>query len=266
MKTLFALVRNTFRETIRDRILLVIAFFGVILIVSTLFLSAISVRQDEKVLLDLGLGLIDIFGMLITIFVGTQLIFREVDKRTIFVILSKPVTRAHFLLSKFFGLGAILLLITSVMLFVFMLVIGFQTDLIIHDDIIGCAFIGKLLLITFFSFLSFLLMLALVIFFSSFMTPVLAAFSSLTVFVIGHLTDDIRMFAQNQVNVSPVFEKIADAIYFGFPNFSILNVKNFILNDIPFTVAELFAAAGGAVAWMILLLLLGTFFFSQREF
>jgi ABC-type transport system involved in multi-copper enzyme maturation permease subunit len=105
MKTLFALTKNTFRETIRDRILLVIVFFGVILIIATQLLSELSVRQDEKVLLDLGLGLIDIFGMLVTIFVGTQLIFREVDKRTIFVVLSKPVSRSSFLISKFFGLG-----------------------------------------------------------------------------------------------------------------------------------------------------------------
>lgn len=266
MKTLFALTKNTFRETIRDRILLVIAFFGVILIVATQLLSELSVRQNEKVLLDLGLGLIDIFGMLVTIFVGTQLIFREIDKRTIFVILSKPVSRGSFLISKFFGLGAILTLITFVMLAVFVGVILFQTDLIFSEEVIHFSFISKLLLVSVFSLISFLLMLAIVIFFSSFMSPVLAAFSSLTMFVVGHMTDDLRMFALFNNESTDIFRKVADVAYFGLPNFSLLNLKNFILNDIAFSAVQLFAIAGGAILWIFILLLLASAFFSQREF
>jgi ABC-type transport system involved in multi-copper enzyme maturation permease subunit len=264
MKTLFALTKNTFRETVRDRILLVIAFFGVVLIVATQLLSAISVRQDEKVLLDLGLGLIDMFGMIITIFVGTQLIFREIDKRTIFIILSKPVTRSAFLLSKFFGLGGILLLVTSIMLLVFIVVVGVQTDIIFQGGAFQYTFLGKLLLIAFFSFLSFLLLLSIVVFFSSFMAPILATFSSLILFVVGHITDDIRIFASH--NADSGLQIFSDVIYFGLPNFSILNLKNFVLNTIPLTNMELVCASGGALLWMGLLLFLGTFFFSRREF
>lgn len=267
MKTILALTKNTFRETIRDRILLVIAFFGVILIVATQLLSSISVDQDEKIVVDLGLGMIDIFGMLITIFVGTQLIFREIDKRTIFVILSKPISRAHFLISKFFGLGSVLLLITTIMLGVFIAIIGFQTDLVITDDIIQMEFLGKLLLICSFSLLSFLLLLALAIFFSSFMSPVLATFSSLTVFVAGHMTDDIRMFAYyNHEAGGELMKTIADIIYYIVPNFSSINLKNYILNDIVLSTTEIIAVAGGTIAWIILLLGIGTFFFSKREF
>lgn len=268
MRTLFALTKNTFRETIRDRILLVIAFFGVILILASQLLSAISVRQDAKMIVDLGLGMIDAFGTIITIFVGTQLIFREVDQKTIFVILSKPVPRWTFLLSKFLGLGAILLLITTVMLAVFIGVTAFSTDLIVTNHIIQFDFIGQLLLIAFFSLLSFLLLLGIVIFFSSFMSPILAAFSSLTVFVIGHITDDIRMFVKFSPyeEISRGFQIFSDAVYYGFPNFSSLNLKNFILNDIFPTSLELFAAALGAILWIILCVTIGTVFFSRREF
>ena len=265
MKTLFALTKNTFRETIRDRILLVIAFFGVALIGASLFLAAISARQDEKIILDLGIGLIDIFGLLVTIFVGTQLIFREINQKTIFFILSKPVSRATFLLSKFFGLGAILTLITTVMLAVFIAVLVFSTSFVVSDDFIHFDFLGKILLISGFSLLSFLLLLAVVIFFSSFLSPTLAAFSALGVFLIGHLTDDIKMFAETNP-VSPLFQKVADIFYFCFPNFSILNLKNFILNDFPLSPTELFAAAGGAILWIFVFVALGTFFFSRREF
>ncbi|QQS59194.1 ABC transporter permease subunit [Candidatus Peregrinibacteria bacterium] len=269
MRTLLALTKNTFRETIRDRILLVIAFFGVILIFASQLLSTISVRQDEKMIVDLGLGMIDVFGMIITIFVGTQLIFREIDKKTIFIILSKPVPRWTFLLSKFFGLGAILFLVTVIMLVVFIGVIAFSTDLIIaNNHFIQLDFVGQLVLISSFSLLSFLLLLGVVIFFSSFMSPILAAFSSLTIFVIGHITDDIRMFAKFSPyeDISRGYQIFSDVVYYGFPNFSILNLKNFILNDIFPTSGELFAAATGAVLWITLFVTVGTLLFSRREF
>lgn len=266
MKTLFALVKNSFRETIRDRILLLIAFFGVILIVSSLLLSSISARQDSKIIVDLGIGLLDVFGLLITVFVGTQLIFREVDQKTIFLILSKPVSRADFLLSKFFGLGAILALITGIMLSVFVILLIFSTELIVDaQHIIHFEFLGKILLIALFSLLSFLLLLSAVIFFSSFLAPTLAAFSALGIFVIGHLTDDMRMFAQHN-DVSSFFRGVAEVSYFAFPNFSLLNLKNFVLNDIPLSALELSAAAFSAFCWIAVFVILGTLFFSRREF
>jgi len=265
MKSLLALTKNTFRETIRDRILLVIAFFGVLLIVATQLLSSLSIRQDAKMVVDLGLGMIDIFGMLITIFVGTQLIFREINQKTIFIILSKPISRGTFLLSKFFGLGSILLLITSIMFAVFIGIIIFSTDLLVQNDIIQFSFLGEIALIVLFSLLSFLLLLALVLFFSSFMSPTIAAFSALTVFILGHITDDLRMFAQAQES-SLAFQRFADTIYYAFPNFSSLNLKNFVLSDIPFSGTELLASFAGAVFWIALATTLATLFFSRKEF
>ncbi len=235
------------------------------LIVASLLLSSISLRQDEKIIVDLGLGMIDIFGMLITIFVGTQLVFREIDKKTIFILLSKPVSRSSFIVSKFFGLGAILLLITGIMFLVYIAVIGFSTDLLVVNEIIQVGFIAKLLLITLFSLLTFLLLLSLVIFFSSFMQPTIAAFSALTVFIIGHTTDNLRIFALHN-ETSVLFQRVADFAYFAFPNFSVLNLKNYALNNIEPTVSQLFAAGLGAVCWIILAVMLGSFFFSRKEF
>lgn len=266
MKTLIALTKNTFRETIRDRILLVIAFFGVILILATILLSAISARQDEKILVDLGLGMIDLFGMIITVFVGTQLIFREIDKKTIFLLLSKPVTRTDFLLSKFFGLGAVLVLITVIMMAVFLAVITFATDLIWTSSQIEWDFVARLVVIGGFSLLSFLLLLAMVILFSSFMKPMLAAFSSLFVFIIGQITDDIRIFARDNEEVGEAYRVFAEGVYYLFPNFAILNLKNFVLNDILLTASQLFAAAAGAIFWIVIAVTLGTLFFSRKEF
>lgn len=265
MKTLLALTKNTLRETMRDRILLVMIFFAVALIIGTILLSSLSARQGEKVILDVGLGMIDIFGLLITLFVGAHLIFREIDKKTILLLLSKPISRSSFLLSKFFGLSALLAIMTGIMLVVFLFVLGFGTDYLMNGEYINMAFLGKILLISFFSLLSFLLLVAIVLFFSSFLSPIVATFSALSLFVIGHITDDLRMFAQDN-DVSSLFSSFADIAYFGLPNFSFLNLKIFALNDITLTGVQLFAAAGGALLWMTLFLLGGTFFFSRKEF
>ncbi len=142
---------------------------------------------------------------------------------------------------------------------------AFSTSLIVADGIVNINFLGQISLIALFSLLSFLLLLALVIFFCSFMKPMLAAFSALTVFVIGHITDDVRIFAQAN-DSSPFFRQFADAVYFAMPNFSILNLKNFVLSDIFLTPLQLTAAAAGALFWIIIAVTLGTLFFSRKEF
>jgi len=266
MRNLIALTKNTFRETIRDKILLVIVFFGIILIIATQLLSAISARQDEKIIIDLGLGLIDIFGLIITIFVGTHLIFREIDKKTIFILLSKPISRKNFLLSKFFGLGTILVIITIIMTCFFLGVVLFSTDLLVKDNIINLSLIANLGISILFSLFSFLLLLAIVIFFSSFMSPTLAAFSSLIIFVIGHVSDDLIIFTKTQLVVPEVMKIVAYFAYFGLPNFAVLNLKNFVLNDIALSPLEILASSTGAILWIFVAIFLGTIFFSRKEF
>jgi len=257
MKKLFALSKNTFKETIRDKILMLIIFFAVLFLFSSHFAAEISARENDKITLDFGLAMINIFGILITIFVGSSLIYKEVEYRTIFTLLSKPIHRSCLVLSKFFGLAAVLLLVTILMSLIFFYLVPFS---------------GKLFLAIAMMFLSFLLLLSVVIFFSSFMSPLLSIFSSLIIFIIGNITDDLRMFAKFHVQVgetsevSSTFKYIADAIYFGMPNFEILNLKNKIAYDFVFTLSDGFLAIAMAFLFIIILNFFAVLIFSRKEF
>lgn len=250
MRQLIALTKNTFRETIRDKILFVIVFFGVVFVLSSQMAAEISARQNDKITLDFGLAMINIFGVLITVFVGTSLLHKEIDRKTIFTLLSKPVPRSIFIFSKFCGLGAVLFLITALMAIIFFLLVPFSLSLLVAISIM---------------FLSFLLLLAVVLFFSSFMQPLLAAFSALIVFVIGHITDDIRMFAHYN-DVSPIFKKFADGLYYFWPNFEILNLKNVVVYSFDFPVINFFYAGVMALSFILLLIFFSVIIFSRREF
>lgn len=251
MKTLFTLTKNTFRETIRDRILFVIIFFALAFIVSSVLMAEISARQNEKIIIDFGLAMINIFGVLITIFVGTNLVYKEIDRKTIFMLLSKPINRSTFILSKFFGLGAVLFLITFLMTIIFFLLAPFKW--------------GFLLAILMMYF-SFLLLLAVVLFFASFMQPMLSAFASLLVYIVGYITVDLKAFVENN-QVSVFFQKFGDFIYYLWPNFEILNLKNIVVyDDFAFSFADGFYAILMTVLFIFVLLSLGSLIFSRREF
>ncbi len=250
MKTLLALSKNTFKETIRDRILFVIIFFAIIFIFSSQLAGEISARQNEKIIIDFGLAMINIFGVLITVFVGTNLVYKEIERKTVFILLSKPIPRSIFILSKFFGLGAVLFLATFLMSVIFFLL---------------APFCWSFVLAVLMMFFSFLLLLAVVLFFSSFMQPLLSAFASFIVFIIGHITVDMKIFAENN-DVSPLFMKFTDFIYYLWPNFEILNLKNIVLYDFVFTTSDAFYALLTTFVYIFVLLFCGVLIFSRREF
>jgi len=115
VRTTLAIARNTFLETIRDRILNAIVLFAVVLIGASILLGQLSAGQDIKIIKDLGLAAINFFGVVIAIFVGTSLVHKELDKRTVFVVLTKPVPRPAFLLGKLLGLSTTLTVLTAAM-------------------------------------------------------------------------------------------------------------------------------------------------------
>ena len=123
MNAILTIAKNTFRETIRDKVLYVILAFAILIIVSTIFFGSISLDQDIKVIIDLGLAGIFLFGIIIAIFIGTNLVHKEIDKRTIFLIFSKPIAKYQFVLGKFLGIAATLLLVTVAMAGVFLILL-----------------------------------------------------------------------------------------------------------------------------------------------
>ena len=116
MNQVWVIAFNTFREAIRDRILYLLLAFALFLIGFSQVLSLLTVGSEEKIVKDLGLASISVFGVLTAIFIGVSLVSKEIDRRTIFTVVSKPIHRYQFILGKYFGLAFTLLVNTSVMI------------------------------------------------------------------------------------------------------------------------------------------------------
>jgi Cu-processing system permease protein len=177
-----AIAVNTVREAIRSKVLYVLLFFALVLIGTGVLLSALSYVERERILQDVGLASIRIFSAAIALFVGVGLIHREVDRRTIFTILSKPVSRAEFLVGKYLGLVATLWLQVAIMAACFVAVSLFA------GAPLGLQHGQALLLVG----VEVAVLVAVATLFSSFTTPLLASLFGAGFYVIGHLTRDLR--------------------------------------------------------------------------
>lgn len=249
MKTLFSLAKNTYREAIRDRILYTLFFFGFLFLLSAPLAGEIAAGQEERVVANFGLAMIHIFGIFLTVFIGSRLLFNEIDRKTIFLLIPKPIDRSTIVLSKFFGLGGVLLTTTALMSAVFFLLVPFSFPL---------------LLTLFLIFLSLLLLLALTLFFSAFMSPLLSSLSSVLMFAIGNMTFSLKLFAEHSGGA--FFQALANGLYWFLPNFSNLNLKNVVLSGIPYTAPEIWMILANAVLFIILFLVFAVQIFQRKEF
>jgi len=181
---------NTFREAVRDRVLYNLIAFAVLIVGAALVLGQITVDIQRLFLVNMGLTAISIFGVVIAIFIGIGLVSKEIEKKTLYAILSRPVRRWEFIVGKFLGLGTTLLVNTALMalaLFVALLPVSYYRWHL--SD-------ARLLVPIYFIMLQFLMMIALALLFSSFSSPILSAVFSFALFVVGSFAQDLRGMAE----------------------------------------------------------------------
>lgn len=202
---------HTFKEAVRERVLYNLVVFALLMIGAAILLGHISVGIEQILIINLGLSSIALFGLLMAIFIGVGLVYKEIDKRTVFSILSKPVRRAEFIAGKYLGLLLTLLVNTAVM------TAGFYAALFYQQRRLGTADLQPLGAI-YFILLQLGLVVGVAILFSCFSTPLLSAVFTLCVYVIGHFLSDIRFLGQE--THSAVLGKLSAAIYYLLPDFS----------------------------------------------
>ena len=220
MSRIWAIASNTFREAIRDRILYLLLVFALLLMGFAQVLSLLTVGGEEKIIKDLGLASISLFGVLTSIFIGVALVSKEIERRTIYTIVSKPIHRYEFLLGKYFGLELTLLVNTAVMTLWFYLILllkGFADP--------------RLLLAIALIFLELLLVTAFAILFSSFSTPILSTLFSLALYLVGHLTWSLTLL-QDRLK-SPSARALCRFLYLVLPNLEIFNIKGEVVHGAP---------------------------------
>lgn len=214
---------NTFREAIRDRVLYNLIAFAVLLSGAAIFVGQVSIDIERLVVVNLGLTAVSLFGVVIAIFIGIGLVSKEIEKRTLYTVLSRPVRRWEFIVGKFFGLAGTLVANTFFMAIGVFAALLYVAHKFTAPD--GLIFIGL-----YFIILEFLIICSLALLFSSFSSPLLSAVFAFSLFVIGSFADDLRGFAGMTHGLA---RWIATGAAYLVPNFSALNVISAVAHQQP---------------------------------
>ncbi len=218
-----SIASNTFREAVRDRVLYNLIVFALLMIGTSLLLGMITIGVQRLLLINLGLTAISVFGVLIAIFVGIGLVSKEIEKKTLYTLLTRPVQRWQFIVGKYCGLAGTLLVNTALMAIGFFAALAYAGRPFVRSDI-------HLLTAIYFIVLQLFIVTAISIFFSSFSTPVLSGVLSFALFVVGTFSEDLRSFA---AIASGIVRWVATAIAYVVPNFSAFNVISSVAHGQP---------------------------------
>jgi len=214
---------NTFREAVRDRVLYNLIAFALLLSGAAIFISQISIDVERLVVINLGLTAVTLFGVVIAIFIGIGLVSKEIEKRTLYTVLSRPVRRWEFIVGKFLGLAGTLVVNTFFMAIGVFGALLYVAHRFARPD-------AMILVALYFIVLEFLILCSLALLFSSFSTPLLSAVFAASLFVIGSFADDLRGFASLTHGLTRWF---ATGAAYLVPNFSALNVISAVAHQQP---------------------------------
>ena len=214
---------NTFREAVRDRVLYNLIAFALLMSGAAVLVGQISIGIERLVVINLGLTAVSLFGIVIAIFIGIGLVSKEIEKRTLYTVLSRPVRRWEFVAGKFFGLSGTLIVNTSFMAIGVFVALLYVSHSFKHAD-------AGILVALYFVILQFLIITALALLFSSFSSPLLSAIFAFALFLIGTFAEDLRGFARLTHGIA---RWLATGAAYLVPNFSALNVISQVAHDNP---------------------------------
>jgi ABC-type transport system involved in multi-copper enzyme maturation permease subunit len=261
--SLWAITINTFRETVRDRVLYAFIFFAIVVTLAGMLLGSLSVSQNVRVIEDIGMFTISTIGGVIAIFVGTNLVYKELDKRTIYLIFTKPIARWQFIVGKFLGLALCILIVTALM-GGFLIATVYMTDpgAFMKGGTRLMPMIGSLGLI----YLELLLVIALATFFSTFATPLMSVLFTLGLWFCGHLGQSLVALSNMSDNQS--MKPLFDVVYYALPDLAKLTQIRFdLLSQTPhFSTETIVLIAAYVFAYIVILLSFGTLVTERREF
>ena len=252
-----AIARNAFREAVRDRVLYNLVLFVLLLISAAIFIGALSGGQERKIIVDLGLSAMLLFGVFIAIFVGVGLVYKEIERRTVYAIFAKPVGRGEFLVGKYLGLCLTLLVNVVVM------GVGVSLALLYVSggwDPMALRIWPAVLLI----YVQLMILTGVALLFSSFSSPALSALLTFFVFIIGHFSADLKGLAASMGSTAARW--LFGGLYYLLPN---LANYNFITpaahGQLPPT-AHAAAAILYAFVYVAIIIATATLIFRRRNF
>jgi len=254
MARILAVTQNTFREAVRDKVLYVLIVFALAMLLSSYIIAPLTLGEGGKILRDLGLSLVPLFGLAIVVILGTALVYKEMERRTIYILVSKPLRRWEFLVGKYLGL---LLLLAVVVLLMTLFFYG-----VLYWFYRGAE--ARLLWGIGMSFLELAVTAAVAIFFSSLSSPTLSAIFTLAVYVAGHWTQDLRTFTARLPGSG--LKGLGVFFYYTLPNLETFNIKNEVVHGVAVSPSLALWNLGYALLYSAALLALAAAIYEQKSF
>lgn len=254
---IFTIAANVFQEVVRDRILYIIGFYTLILVAAIRILPEIAAATEDKIFLDFGLAAMSLLGLIVAVFIGTGLVNKEIEKRTVLVLIAKPISRIEFITGKHLGLSAVLALLIAAMTIIYVALLQFGN--ISYD-------LGSILLAALFLVLQLSLITAVAIALGVFTSSVLATLLTFGVYLMGNFSQDLVTLGRLSNNSG--FQRLTQGLYLILPDLSRLNLKNQAVygNGLLPNSTTLIANAGYGLLYTVLLLAIAILIFSRREF
>jgi ABC-type transport system involved in multi-copper enzyme maturation permease subunit len=267
MRVTAAIAVNVFRESIRDKVFYNLVAFAVLMTAASFLIGQLTAGQDVKIIKDLGLATTSMFGLFIAVFIGIGLVSKEVERRSVYSLLAKPITRAQLVLGKYCGLTLTLAANLAVMAVALYTVLGYTawgasaaTRATWDAPALDPALLKAMLLI----FVELMLVTALALCFSTFSSPLLSAALTFGLYVVGHFSADLRNF--QQVVDSPAAAAFARGLYWVLPNLAQFDIKADVVHGVHVPLGALALSGGYAALYIGMLLTIAALVFSRRDF
>jgi ABC-type transport system involved in multi-copper enzyme maturation permease subunit len=258
---------NVFRESVRDKVLYNLVLFAILLMGASYLIGQLTAGQDVKMIKDLGLAATSIFGLFIAIFIGIQLVAKEVERRSIYSLLAKPIERYQLVVGKYMGLVltlAVNLAVMAAALYVVLAYMAWMTDPFAARGWEAPALDPALAKAVLLTFIELAIVTAIALFFSTFSTPLLSAALTFGLFVAGRFSADLRNF--DQVVESPAAAALVGALYWVLPNLAPFDVRAAVVHGQPVPAGHILLAAAYGAVYVAALVVAASLIFSRRDF
>jgi ABC-type transport system involved in multi-copper enzyme maturation permease subunit len=255
LNRILTVATNVFWEVIRDRILYLIVVFAVVMAAAVRLIPELAATTEKKIILDIGLAAISLFGLIVTVFVATGLVNKEIEKRTVYLLVAKPISRAELIVGKHVGLSAVLGVLVGAMTVIYLAVLSFNR--IPYP-------LASILIASLFVWFELSLLVGVGILFGVFSSSLLATLLTFGVYLMGHSTRDL--VALGKLSKNPGIEQLMMGLYLVLPDLARFNLRNdAVYGQVPYLAALITNAAYGLV-YCVLLLSVSIAIFSRREF
>jgi ABC-type transport system involved in multi-copper enzyme maturation permease subunit len=254
MNTLAALALNGFREARRNRVTVVVFVFAFVMIFSSTVSMEMTVATFDRVMTDLGLGVMSLICAFLTIFLASGLIPREIERKTIFMVLAKPISRTSFVLGRFAGNLVTVFFVQGTMIALFVAQLLVQHSAVNHTHL--ASFVGIALQVVLLTSVAFV--------FASVSSQYITAVCAAGLYFVGHLSSDLyNMSAKAE---SAVVQVVGKGLFYALPNLDRLDFKSRATYGELTTNAELLSATGYTLAYAAIMLVFACLLFERRDF